>query len=75
MHYVRMYADADGVSHFEDVDVEFALGDYSPPTPPVYVSPFAPAFVLKSGIPWRMLPREMGSGSGSSRATSRSSTS
>ena len=43
MKYVRMYGDSNGESHFEDVHVDFALGDYSPPTPPVHVSPFAPA--------------------------------
>ena len=43
MQYVRMYTDSEGESHFEDVNLEFALGDYSPPTPPVFVSPFTPA--------------------------------
>jgi hypothetical protein len=38
-----LYADSAGESHFEDATVEFTLGDYSPPTPPVWMSPFAPA--------------------------------
>jgi len=43
MKYVRMYADSNGESHFDDVAVDFALEDYSPPTPPVNVSPFVTA--------------------------------
>ena len=43
MTYVRMYGGVDGESHFEDVTVDLQLGDYSPPTPPVYISPFIAA--------------------------------
>ena len=43
MKYVRMYASSDGESHFEDVSVDLKLGDYSPPTPPVYISRFVAA--------------------------------
>ena len=43
MKYVRMYADSNGESHFDDVAVDFALEDHSPPTPPVNVSPFVTA--------------------------------
>jgi hypothetical protein len=43
MNYVRMYAGSDGETHFEDVTVDLKLGDYSPPTPPVYISPFVAA--------------------------------
>ena len=43
MKYVRMYADSTGNSHFEDVTVDLKLGDYSPPTPPVYISHFTAA--------------------------------
>jgi quercetin dioxygenase-like cupin family protein len=43
MNFVRMYADSAGDSHFQDVAVGQTLGDYSPPTPPVYVSPFTAA--------------------------------
>jgi hypothetical protein len=43
MKYVRMYAGSDGESHFEDVSVDLKLGDYSPPTPPVYISRFVAA--------------------------------
>jgi hypothetical protein len=43
MKYVCVYADASGESHFEDVPVDFVLGDYSPPTPPIHISPFTAA--------------------------------
>ncbi len=36
--YTRIYADANGVSHFEDVDVDFETVDYAPPSPPLDVS-------------------------------------
>lgn len=38
MKYVRLYADENGDSHFEDVDVEMSLVDISPPAPPLDVS-------------------------------------
>ena len=40
---VRLYADASGTSHFEDVPVTFQLTDFAPPAPPVDVSPFEAA--------------------------------
>jgi hypothetical protein len=43
MKYVRLYADSNGESHFEDVTVDLTLGDYSPPTPPISISPFVAA--------------------------------
>ncbi|HEU5199251.1 MAG TPA: hypothetical protein VFU32_06420 [Ktedonobacterales bacterium] len=43
MKYVRMYADKDGDSHFEDVEVEMTLVDVSPPTPPLGVSAALPS--------------------------------
>ena len=43
MRYVRLYADAEGESHFEDVDVELASRDFSPPAPPLNLGPFTPA--------------------------------
>jgi hypothetical protein len=42
MKYVRMYADRMGDSHFEDVEVEMSLVDFSPPTPPMGVSSSMP---------------------------------
>jgi hypothetical protein len=39
MKYVRIYADQNGDSHFEDVEVAMALTNFAPPAPPVDVSP------------------------------------
>jgi hypothetical protein len=41
--YTRLYSDAQGESHFEDVDVDLTLTDYAPPAPPLSLSSFAPA--------------------------------
>lgn len=38
MRYARIWTDADGASHFEDVDVEMTPGQYAPPAPPFDVS-------------------------------------
>lgn len=43
MKYVRMYADKNGDSHFEDVEFEMSLVDVSPPTPPLGVSASIPS--------------------------------
>lgn len=43
MQYVRVYADADGESHFEDVAVPMQAVDFAPPAPPINVSAFTPA--------------------------------
>jgi hypothetical protein len=40
---LRIYADADGESHFEDVELSFAEEDFVPPAPPVLITPFEPA--------------------------------
>lgn len=64
MKYMRVYTDADGESHFEDVTVEFQEINFSPPTPPVGLSAFAPAtqwafFTLPPGWggDWHPTPR------------------
>jgi len=41
--YVRLYADDDGESHFETIEVELDPTDYAPPAPPINVSTPAPA--------------------------------
>ena len=41
--YVRLYADAEGESHFEDVEAELAAVDFAPPAPPLNISTFLPA--------------------------------
>lgn len=64
MQYMRVYSDTDGESHFADVAVEFQEVNFSPPTPPVNLSPFAPAtqwafFMLPPGWggDWHPTPR------------------
>jgi hypothetical protein len=41
--YVRIYADEDGESHFEDVQIAYHETDFVPPTPPVSMSSFQAA--------------------------------
>jgi hypothetical protein len=62
--YTRVYADADGESHFEDVDVGMELVDLAPPAPPVRLSEFLAAarFSFVSAPPgwkgdWHPAPR------------------
>jgi hypothetical protein len=42
-HYTRLYADADGESHFEVVEAELESVDFAPPAPPLNLSAFLPA--------------------------------
>ena len=37
--YVRMYHDAEGESHFEDLTVELEERDFAPPAAPAHVAP------------------------------------
>jgi hypothetical protein len=37
--YLRVYSDANGVSHFDPVVVELTPTDYAPPAPPIWISP------------------------------------
>lgn len=41
--YIRLYADDTGESHFEDLEIELAPGDFAPPAAPLNVAPFLPA--------------------------------
>jgi hypothetical protein len=43
MQYIRVYADGDGQTRFEDCDVAFTSADFAPPAPPVDVSAPNPA--------------------------------
>ena len=43
MQYLRLYTDAQGESHFADVDVELQSVDYAPPAPPLHLSAYQPA--------------------------------
>jgi len=54
--YVRVYADAEGESHFEDAQLPFTLVDFAPPAPPVSVSEAIAAdavAVISSPAGWR----------------------
>jgi len=42
MKYVRIYADQNDDSHFEDVEVGMSPTDFAPPAPPVDLSPLMP---------------------------------
>ena len=39
----RIYADADGESHFEEVEIELQPKDFAPPAPPIHTSEFQTA--------------------------------
>jgi hypothetical protein len=41
--YTRLYSDASGESHLEDVDAKLSLVDFAPATPPLGVSEYLPA--------------------------------
>ena len=60
----RVWADADGVSHFEDAEIELESVDYAPPAPPLDVSaPFSAERALLFEFPagwfgdWHPSPR------------------
>ena len=38
--YTRLFADADGISHFQDVAVELVPGFAAPPAEPLHFAPF-----------------------------------
>jgi redox-sensitive bicupin YhaK (pirin superfamily) len=40
---VRVYSDARGETHFEELAVPLAAADFAPPAPPVHLSALAPA--------------------------------
>ncbi len=40
--YIRLYADKNGESHFEDLEVELVPVDFAPPAPPLNVAQFLP---------------------------------
>ena len=39
LKYVRVYADENQETHFQDVDVPLVDADYAPPAPPIALSP------------------------------------
>jgi mannose-6-phosphate isomerase-like protein (cupin superfamily) len=40
MKCTRVYADSEGMSHFEERDIEFAEVDFAPPAPSLFLSTF-----------------------------------
>jgi hypothetical protein len=40
MKYARLYANDDGESHFDDIEIDLALTDYAPPAAPLSLSSF-----------------------------------
>ncbi len=52
MKYVRLYADSEGISHFEDVDVATRSMNFAPPAPPAHASePVSAAQMLFIRLP------------------------
>ena len=43
MKYLRLYADKEGESHFEDVSVDMSSVELAPPAPPMNVAEFLPS--------------------------------
>jgi len=43
MKYTRLYTAANGESHFDEIEVEFAPNDFASSSPPLNLSEFAPA--------------------------------
>ena len=43
VNYMRLYADEEGESHFDDVEIALQETDFVPPAPPVLISSFSPA--------------------------------
>ena len=55
MNYIRLYSDANGESHFEDVEIEFKSVAFAPPAPPLNLSDFGPAescLLMKGSEGW-----------------------
>lgn len=52
MKYARVYADRNGDTHGEDVEVEMAEADFAPPSPPVRLS----AFMQSTAVAFLHLP-------------------
>ena len=46
VRYTRLYSDADGESHFEDLELPLESADFAPPAAPLLLSPALPATQL-----------------------------
>ena len=56
MKYLRLYADDNGESHFEDIKLKFQTVDFAPPSPPLDVSIFGEAencSILRAEPGWK----------------------
>ena len=56
MKYIRIYADRNGNSHFEDVEIQLTQTNFAPPAPPINLSSFSPALRYAFGsfpVGWR----------------------
>jgi hypothetical protein len=56
MKYIRIFADKNGGSHFEDVEIQLTRTDFAPPAPPINLSSFSPALRYTFGsfpVGWR----------------------
>ena len=59
MRCPRLYADAEGLSHFEDIEIPLATVDFTPPAPPIDVSDAIPverAVFVNVGKDWNGIP-------------------
>lgn len=55
MKYTRLYADAGGDSHFDEVEVVLTPTDFAPPAPPLDLASFVPAArfsFLRAPVGW-----------------------
>jgi hypothetical protein len=43
LKYVKVYADENGETHFQDMEVPLKDADFAPPAPPIAISPHQPA--------------------------------
>lgn len=42
MKYLKIFTDAEGETHFKDVEIKLKLDEFAPPAPPLMVSQFNP---------------------------------
>lgn len=65
MKYTKIFSDEEGETHFEDVEVELELTEFTPPIPPINISSYTSAkrygfWVFPSGWfgDWHTAPRK-----------------
>ncbi len=55
VRYARVYADSEGESHLEELELDLVESNYAPPAPPLWPSAFFPAVgyhLLKAPASW-----------------------